>query len=140
MCLKCVFPINTAMNYIHGHACIHDLMTITHRQSQSYEKLLSGSERCVWALHPFNALSLESSSFEAVCDDFGYTLATVEHPWNSLDVLQLWAVFQQFNWAEHTVDMTDSYIQDPRYIYTRWYQVLRSHIDSKTYWDTVLGR
>ena len=128
------------MNYIHGHDCIHDLMTITHRESQSYESLLNGSERCVWALHPFNPHLLESSSFDSVCNDFGYTLATVEYPWNSLNTEELWAVFRQFNWAEHTANMTHAYIQDPRYIYTHWYQVLSSHIDSKSYWDTVLGR
>ena len=142
--------MNYDYHYVHGHDCIHNLMTIENCTSTckphcnshltQYQALLQGNKRCVWALHPFNPHLLESSSYTTTCEEFGYTLDTVEHPWNTLSVKQLWEVFEQFNWAEHVESMNTSDIQNPDYIYTRWYNnVFAGHISSAQYWNTVLG-
>ena len=127
------------MNWIHGHNCIHNLIsTSPHVDSQQqYAALLQGSERCVWAQHPFNDCTVETNSYEDVCEDFGYTLAVVEHPWNRLDVHELWDLLNTFNWTSHLSDPS-IHIYTPEHIYQRWYdRLFQSHYSLEHYWEAT---
>ena len=129
--------INSTMNWIHGHKCIHNLISTLpcDDSEQQYRFLLEGSEVCTWAQHPFNDSTVEINSFESVCEDFGYTLAVVEHPWNSLDTTELWGLLHTFNWSAHLSD-----IHSPHNIYRRWYdRLFQSHYSQEQYWDILVG-
>ena len=131
------------MNWIHGHDCIHNLI-ISQRYSNEYgdsdyKRLIQSSLPLTWAVHPFSVD--ESNSYDLVCEKLGYALPQVLHPWNSLNTLELWTVLCSFEWREHIQNVGINAIQNPEYIYTRWYSnIFYSHIGRDLYWRTVLGR
>ena len=134
------------MNWIHGHDCIHDLIVSQRylnaygdRDISDYKRLIQSSLPLTWAVHPFSLY--ESSSYDLVCEDLGYALPKAVHPWNSLNTRELWTVLFSFGWREHVQDIGINAIQNPEYIYTRWYSnIFHSHIDSDTYFNNILGR
>ena len=131
------------MNWIHGHDCIHNLI-ISQRYSNEYgdsdyKRLIQSSLPLTWAVHAFSLY--ESSSYDRVCGELGYALPRAVHPWNSLNTLELWTVLCSFEWREHIQNVGINAIQNPEYIYTRWYSnIFYSHIGRDLYWRTVLGR
>lgn len=114
------------MQYVHGHACIHNLIDYSRVYSYDhYEFLIKSKTSCVWAIHPFT--ELRTNDYDLVCEDFGYTLERVEHPWNSLGVEALWEIAKQFSWSQHIADIlvndkNIAGILNPNYIYTQWYE------------------
>ena len=98
------------LHYIHGHACIHNLMSIgADYDSDPYKQLLNikksySSNSFVWASTPFNK-PCDPMHYEEVCDDFGYKLQRIEHDWNSLSIPELWTLCGRFNWKEHIADL-----------------------------------
>ena len=132
------------MNWIHGHDCIHNLI-ISQRYSNEYgdsdyKRLIQSSLPLTWAVHAFSLY--ESSSYDRVCGELGYALPRAVHPWNSLNTSELWTVLCSFGWREHIQDIDIiNAIQNPEYIYTRWYDhVFQDYISRDLYWYTVLGR
>ena len=97
------------LHYIHGHACIHNLMCIgADYDSDPYKQLLNSkksysSNSFVWASTPFNKPYKEH--YKEVCDDFGYKLQRIEHHWNSLSIPELWTLCGRFNWKAHIADL-----------------------------------
>tara|TARA_B110001454_G_C12530555_1_gene355040 strand:- start:288 stop:575 length:288 start_codon:yes stop_codon:yes gene_type:complete len=93
----------------------------------------------VWAVHPFT--ELRTNDYDLVCEDFGYTLERVEHPWNSLGVEALWEIAKQFSWPQHIAD-SDGDIRDllnPNYIYTQWYEnIFKEHYTLEE-WHSLMG-
>ena len=133
------------MNWIHGHDCIHDLIVSQRYRhlnaygDSDYKRLIQSSLPLTWAVHPFSVD--ESNSYDLVCEKLGYALPQVLHPWNSLNTLELWTVLCSFEWREHIQNVGINAIQNPEYIYTRWYSnIFYSHIGRDLYWRTVLGR
>ena len=131
------------MNWIHGHDCIHNLI-ISQRYSNEYgdsdyKRLIQSSLPLTWAVHSFSLY--ESNSYDLVCEELGYALPRAVHPWNSLNTLELWTVLCSFEWREHIQNVGINAIQNPEYIYTRWYSnIFYSHIGRDLYWRTILGR
>ena len=191
------------MQYIHGHACTHNLIdysrvysadaytqmvynhllnpvmafeNMTRRQQKLYHSLelaLTGIDQTdtnslpyllhkdlwekgktgevgpsvdytipsktsyVYAITPFSVN--ETNSYETVCEDFGYTLEQVEHPWNSLDVHSLWEIAKQFSWKQHIADGRIDDILNPEFIYMRCYGKLFSEHYSKSHWHALMG-
>ena len=113
------------MNWIHGHDCIHNLIISKRHLNEywgdisDYEHMTQSSLPLTWAVHPFSLY--ESSSYDLVCEDLGYALPQVLHPWNSLNTSELWTVLCSFGWREHIQHTGINAIQNPYYIYTRWY-------------------
>ena len=134
------------MNWIHGHDCIHDLIVSQRYRhlnaygDSDYKRLIQSELPLTWAVHPFSVD--ESNSYDLVCEKLGYALPQVLHPWNSLNTSELWTVLCSFGWREHIQDIDIiNAIQNPEYIYTRWYDhVFQDYISRDLYWDTVLGR
>ena len=109
------------MQYVHGHSCIHNLIDYSRvYSSDPYELLIESKTSCVWAVHPFSELCL--ARYDLVCEDFGYTLERVEHPWNSLSVSELWNIAKQFSWQQHIADVGLKDILTSDYLYTQWYE------------------
>ena len=109
--------------YVHGHACIHNLIDYSKIYcTDPYELLIESKTSCVWAIHPFT--ELRTDDYDLVCEDFGYTLERVEHPWNSLGVEALWEIAKQFSWSQHIGQSSSSDLLNPDYIYTQWYNNL----------------
>ena len=126
------------MQYVHGHACIHNLIDYSRvYSSDPYKLLVESKTSCVYAIHPFTYNT--QSDYDLVCEDFGYTLDLVEHHWNSLDVHALWEIAKQFNWAQHIADagiLED--IINPTYIYMRWYNnIFKEHYSINDYYDLM---
>jgi len=134
--------INTAMNYIHGHDCIHNLISSVHRNDidAQYLRLMGGSARVCWAVHPFT--ENRDIDYDLVCEDFGYQLDCVIHPWNALNTPELYGVCTGFNWVEHLADPQNAAaLQDPEYIYWEWWsRLFCDYVDSDTYFNNILGR
>jgi len=135
--------MQTHFHYIHGHACLHDLMCIgaDYRHvtmGHPYNQILDDKKRhsqVVFAVHPL------SKDYELVCEDFGFKLKRIVHHWNSLSVRELFDVFATFNWSDHVADVGLDTILNPKHQYTElWYKkVFQSHISKVEYWDTILG-
>ena len=134
------------MNWIHGHDCIHNLIISKRylneygdRDISDYERLTQSSLLLTWAVHPFSLY--ESSSYDLVCKNVGYVVPKAVHPWNLLNTRELWTVLCSFGWREHVQSVGVDAIQNPEYIYTRWYdQLFQDYISRDEYWDTLLGR
>ncbi len=109
------------MQYVHGHNCIHDLIDYSKIYcTNPYELLIESKTSCVWAIHPFT--ELRTDDYDLVCEDFGYTLKRVEHPWNSLSVSELWNIAKQFSWHQHIAEgMLEDVLQADS-VYTLWYE------------------
>ena len=110
------------MQYVHGHACIHNLIDYSRvYSSDPYQLLVESKTSCVYAIHPFTE-NLHMYDYDLVCEDFGYTLERVEHPWNSLDVYSLWEIAKQFSWPQHIAEgrLEDILREDNLYMY--WYE------------------
>ena len=118
------------MQYVHGHACIHNLIDYSRvYSSDPYKLLIESKTSCVWAIHPFTKCKdFRMPEYDLVCEEFGYTLEKVEHPWNSLDVHGLWNVAKQFSWRQHiaphgpTADGMLNDILRAGSVYTQWYE------------------
>ena len=128
------------MQYVHGHACIHNLIDYSKIYcTDPYKLLIESKTSCVWAVHPFT--ELRTNDYDLVCEDFGYTLERVEHPWNSLGVEALWEIAKQFSWPQHIAD-SDGDIRDllnPNYIYTQWYEnIFKEHYTLEE-WHSLMG-
>jgi len=134
------------MNWIHGHDCIHNLIISKRylneygdRDISDYERLIQSSLPLTWAVHSFSID--ESNSYDLVCEDLGYALPQLLHPWGLLNTRELWTVLCSFGWREHIQSVGVDAIQNPEYIYTRWYdQLFQDYISRDEYWDTLLGR
>jgi hypothetical protein len=115
------------MQYVHGHACIHNLIDYSKIYwTDPYELLIESKTSCVWAIHPFT--ELRTNDYDLVCEDFGYTLERVEHPWNSLGVEALWEIAKQFSWRQHIADGNLPNILWSDGVYTRWYEnIFKQH-------------
>ena len=110
------------MQYVHGHACIHNLIDYSRvYSSDPYQLLVESKTSCVYAIHPFTE-NLHMYDYDLVCEDFGYTLERVEHPWNSLGVEALWEIAKQFSWPQHIAEgrLEDILREDNLYMY--WYE------------------
>lgn len=90
----------------------------------------------VWAQTPFGG---QDAAYMAVCEDFGYSLERVLHPWNSLDVHALWEIAKQFNWNAHVRSESLDDILHPDYVYNQWYGELFSEHYSKSHWHALMG-
>ena len=133
------------MNWIHGHDCIHNLIISKRylneygdRDISDYSRLITSGLPLTWAVHSFSVD--ESNSYDLVCKDLGYALPQLLHPWGLLNTRELFSVLCSFGWREHVESMNIGDIQNPDYIYTRWYNnVFAGHISSAQYWNTILG-
>lgn len=132
------------LHYIHGHDCIHNLISSVHLDDidAQYLRLMNDSVTVCWAVHPFNSAETLEVDYAKVCNDFGYQLERVVHPWNSLSVSELYQVLLAFNWSTHNSDpLNAAALLDPKYIYWEWYtRLFHSLIDSDTYFNNILGR
>jgi len=111
------------MQYVHGHACIHNLIDYSRvYSSDPYRLLIESKTSCVYAIHPFTNVP-ERDDYERICEDFGYTLERVEHPWNSLGVEALWEIAKQFSWRQHIADgMLEDILRADSIYHTHWYE------------------
>lgn len=98
-------------HYVLGHACIHNLFCEDPLYvDDPYTQLLNtkssrSSNSIVWGIHPFskhyNKDYTVDNNYQLACEDYGYTLLAVRHPWCELSVAELWTVCGQFNWVDH---------------------------------------
>ena len=110
------------MQYVHGHDCIHNLIDYSKIYcTDPYKLLVESKTSCVYAIHPFTE-NLHMYDYDLVCEDFGYTLDLVEHPWNSLSVSELWNIAKQFSWRQHIAEGMLKDVLRTDSIYTQWYE------------------
>jgi hypothetical protein len=98
-------------HYILGHACTHNLMCVdSNYESDPYSQLLNtkssrSSNSIVWGIHPFSKHwgkdYRQDNNYQLACEDYGYPLLAVRHPWCKLSRAELWTVCGSFHWVEH---------------------------------------
>tara|TARA_B110001454_G_scaffold216022_1_gene238502 strand:+ start:199 stop:495 length:297 start_codon:yes stop_codon:yes gene_type:complete len=94
----------------------------------------------VYAVHPFtNSSSANKGDYARICEDFGYTLERVEHPWNSLDSEALWEIAKQFSWSQQISEGNGDDILNPEFIYMGWHKTLFRFTHSKDDWYDLIG-
>ena len=103
----------------------------------SEDYTISSKTSYVWAITPFS--TGQDAAYTQTCEDFGYSLERVLHPWNSLDVHALWEIAKQFNWNAHTRSESLDDILHPDYVYMQWYGKLFSEHYSKSHWHALMG-
>ena len=97
-----------------------------------YAALLEDTRKPVYAVHPFS--STIPDDYDSVCEDFGYTLERVVHPWNSLTTEGLWAVAGGFNWCAYA---EDGFLSSMESDSNDWYAKLFSKTHTLAEWNAL---
>ena len=99
---------------------------------EDYRPLLLDTRKPVYAVHPFS--STIPDDYDSVCEDFGYSLERVVHPWNSLTTEGLWAVAGGFNWCAYSLDGFESSMESDS---NDWYAKLFSKTHTLAEWKAL---